>query len=118
MAEIDDDPPVKTSVTKLKAVIAGPDTIKTAKGNIVTKADWLKAKDNGLPFATHEDYAKYVDGWATPPGSDQPKVNKVVNQNKPIIDSSDKAKGLASNYYSSNQVAKSPTPASIKSNRY
>lgn len=118
MAETDDDPPVKASVTKLKAIIAGPDTIKTPNGNIVTKSEWLKAKANGLPFETHEDYAKYVDEWARKPGDDNATVNKVVNQNKPPIDPSDKAKGLSSNYYPSNQVAKSLTPASIKSNRY
>lgn len=106
------DPPVK--VSKLKAIAASGDTIKTPKGNIVTKQEWMKAKDNGLAFATHQDYANYVDRFAHPIAPDKPAAPP-TKPSPPAM--SDKAKGTSSNYYPAGQ-SNSPSPAAIKSTRY
>lgn len=101
-------------IGKLKTAITAPgDTIITPKGNIVTKQEWLKAQQNGLPFATHQDYANYVDGWAhpvTPQTTGQP-----AKPTTPPI--SDKAKGKSNTFYPPGQ-GNSPDPPEIKSTRY
>lgn len=114
MTETDDDPKPKkgVSVAKLKAISS--DTIRTPKGNIVTKQEWMKAKDNGLEFPTHKDYADWVDGWAKPASAPIPATTEA----KPKIVPSDKARGLSSSYYSSRDVAQSPSPANVKPSRY
>lgn len=50
----------------MKTVAAAGDTIRTPKGNVVTKEQWKTAAKNGLAFNTHQEYADYVENWSHP----------------------------------------------------
>ncbi|MCE9517777.1 hypothetical protein K8Q96_02115 [Candidatus Nomurabacteria bacterium] len=43
-----------------------PEAITTAKGNVITRSQWQKSKENGIVFSSLREYAQWIDGWAKP----------------------------------------------------
>lgn len=81
------DEPIKPNKLKAVAKVPSSDTIKTEKGNIVTKQQWQTAAKNGLAFNSQKEYADYVDSWAKPV-KEPLKPNKTKAVKKDYFDKS------------------------------